>query len=419
MICNSKLSSLALSTVSKMQMEVLGTQQKLPLSVYSGKFSSRTQCLLCCALLTTLSSITNDRAKFDLQKRLQQRSVDQSTATYILTQLGISNPADPEPTISTNLKDAPATKPQATPQTTSQPAPRPRPQAGSSTISRTASNTKALVVSTKNPQTASAVHSQETGLSTNIDTFRKSVVSDGPPLMATASVAEREAEQLEPAYVETTRDLEEIFRDMQPHFEGKETDQNWSPREKSIIRLRQITKGNGPVDFTAAYLAGIKGLLDGILKTINSLRTTVSTNGCHLVQDIARVAGSGLDNMVEILLQNLIKLCANTKKIAASNGNITVDTILANVSYNIRLIQHIWNACQDKNVQPRTFATGWLKTIISKHGQRKTVLEHGGGLDLMEKCIRAGLADRDLKVRENMRMTYWAFARISPEKSEQ
>ncbi len=38
MICSSKLSSLALSTVLKMQMEALGTQQKLLLSVYSGKF---------------------------------------------------------------------------------------------------------------------------------------------------------------------------------------------------------------------------------------------------------------------------------------------------------------------------------------------------------------------------------------------
>lgn len=354
-----------------------------------------------------------------MQKRLQQRGVNQSTVTYLLIQLGVSIPADLEPTITTNLKAASATKPQATPQTTSQPAPRPRPQVGSSTTSRTASNTKAPAVSTKNPQAASAIHSQEIGPSTNTDTFRKSVVSDGPPSVATTSVAEREAEQLEPAYVETTRDLEEIFRDMQPHFEGKESGQNWSPREKSIIRLRKITKGNGPVDFTATYLAGIKGLLDGILKTINSLRTTVSVNGCHLIQDVARIAGSGLDNMVEILLQNLIKLCANTKKIAASIGNATVDTILTNVSYNIRLIQHIWNACQDKNVQPRTFATGWLKTIISKHGQRKSVLEHGGGLDLMEKCIKAGLVDREFKVRESMRSTYWAFACICPEKSEQ
>ncbi len=275
------------------------------------------------------------------------------------------------------------------------------------------------MTSNKNPQATSTAHAQEVEPSKRIESFHKRATSDGPPPVATISVAEREAEKLEPAYVETARDLEDLFRDMQPHFDGKESEQNWSAREKSIIKLRKITKGNAPEELTTTYLVGIKSLLDGILKTVNSLRTTVSTNGCHLIQDIARVAGSGLDNMVEILLSNLIKLCANTKKISASNGNITVDVILSNVSYHIRLVQHIWNACQDKNVQPRTFATGWLRTIITKHGQRKSALEHAGGLDLIEKCIKTGLADRDKKVRESMRPTYWSFARICPEKSEQ
>lgn len=233
-----------------------------------------------------------------------------------------------------------------------------------------------------------------------------------PSAMSTAS------DEVEPLYMEVSRDLEDTFRDMQSCFEGKESEQNWSQREKSILKLRRITKGNSPQELTTAYLAGIKMLLDGILKTVNSLRTTVSTNGCHLVQDIAKRAGPGLDNMVEILLQSLIKLCANTKKITAANGDATVSAVVANVTYNVRVAQHIWGACQDKNVQPRSYATGWLKTIITKYRHHKHVLEHGGSLDLIEKCLKAGLADRDLKVRESMRPTYWAFARLWSERSE-
>lgn len=234
-----------------------------------------------------------------------------------------------------------------------------------------------------------------------------------PTMSSTAT-----AEDVQPIYVDSSRELDEIFRDMHPYFEGKESEQNWSWREKSVQKLRRITKGNAPEDFTGGYLAGIKSLLDGILKTVNSLRTTLSANGCLLVQDIAKTAGSGIDNMVEILLQNLIKLCANTKKIAAANGNTTVNAIVANVTYNVRIAQHMWAACQDKNVQPRSYATGWLKTIITKYRHHKHSLEHGGSLDLIEKCIKAGLSDRDPKVRENMRPTYWAFARLWPEKSE-
>lgn len=238
--------------------------------------------------------------------------------------------------------------------------------------------------------------------------------NSNPPPSAMSSASE----VIDPLYMETSRDLEESFRDMQPCFEGKEAEQNWSRREKSITKLRRITKGNSPQEFTVTYLAGIKTLLDGILKTVNSLRTTVSSNGCHLVQEIAKASGSGLDGMVEILLQSLVKLCANTKKITAANGDATVSAVLANVTYNVRLTQHIWGACQDKNVQPRSYATGWLKTIITKHRHHKHVLEHAGSLDLLEKCIKAGLADRDPKVRESMRPTYWAFARLWPEKSE-
>lgn len=237
---------------------------------------------------------------------------------------------------------------------------------------------------------------------------------DAPPM----SVSEQEAVHLDPLYIENQRDLEDAFREMHSYFEGKESEQNWLKREKSILKLRKINKGNALHDFTTAYIAGIKGLLDGILKTVNSLRTTVSTIGCHLVQDLARVAGSGLDSMVEILLQSLIKLCANTKKITAAKGNDTVSAVMANVTLHSRLIQHIYSACQDKNVQPRSYACGWLKIIINKHGHHKHVIEHAGGLEWIEKCLRAGLGDRDLKVRESMRSTYWAFAHFWPERSE-
>ncbi|MCJ1346570.1 suppressor of tub2 mutation [Peltigera leucophlebia] len=226
------------------------------------------------------------------------------------------------------------------------------------------------------------------------------------------------SDQIEPLYTETARDLEDSFRDMQPCFEGKEVEGNWSAREKNILKLRRITKGNSPMDFTVAYLVGIKTLLDGILKAVNSLRTTVSSNGCLLVQDIANAAGSGLDSMVDIILQSLIKLCANTKKITASNADVTVNAIVTNVTYSARLAHHIWLACQDKNVQPRSFATGWIKTILHRHRHHKNILEHAGSLELIEKCLKAGLADRDIKVRESMRVTLWSFARLWPDRSE-
>lgn len=229
---------------------------------------------------------------------------------------------------------------------------------------------------------------------------------------------EAKVEQVEPSYVNTQRELDDTFRDMHPFFEGKESEGNWLKREQSCTKLRRLNAGNAPSDFHDAFLINIKALLDGILKAVNSLRTSLSKEGCSLVQEVAITAGPGLDPMVEILLQNLIKLCGGTKKIASQSGNATMDIIVGKVSYNIRILQHIWAACQDKNVQPRTYATGWLKTLLKKEAHHKSHVEHTGGLDLIEKCLKKGLADANPGVRENMRSTYWAFALIWPARGE-
>ena len=213
----------------------------------------------------------------------------------------------------------------------------------------------------------------------------------------------------------TRMDLSSLLQKFRPDFEGRETEQNWSKREQNVIRMRKELPELEP-DIRSLWLSQIKSMLDGLLKTVNSLRTTVSTNGCLFFQDLAKECGPGIDSMVEILLQNFIKLCANTKPIARTNANDTVLAIIGHVSYHIRIMQHIHNACQDKNVQPRKFACEWLKKVVKRHP--RSTIEHHGGLELIEKSIKLGLEDRDKNVREAMRPTYWNFARRWPERSE-
>jgi len=234
----------------------------------------------------------------------------------------------------------------------------------------------------------------------------------------TTPIQDLKLERVEPLYVHTQRELEDIFKEMHTYFEGKESEGNWLKREQSCTKLRRLNAGNATEDLYNVFLAGIKSLLDGILKAVNSLRTSLSKEGCSVIQEVARSNGAGLDPMVEILLQNLIKLCGGTKKISSQQGNMTVDILISRVSYNLRIMQHIWFACQDKNVQPRTYATGWLKTLLNKEAHHKSHIEHTGGLELVEKCIKKGLADANPGVRENMRSTYWSFARIWPSKAE-
>jgi CLIP-associating protein 1/2 len=237
--------------------------------------------------------------------------------------------------------------------------------------------------------------------------FADSLAAEQPP--------PTEAVTMDPIHIYTQRELDDIFRDMAPPFEGRETEQNWLARDKNTTKLRRILMGNAPGEFTGAFIAGIKSLLDGILKVANTLRTTMSTNGCLLVQELAKTLGHAIDPWVEILLQSFIKMCAATKNIAAQNGNTTVEAIISNATYNGRILQHVSFAAQDKNVQPRCHSASWVKTLIRKH---KSHVEHSGGLDSLEKIIRKGVTDANPKVREAYRSTYWTFALVWPQRAE-
>ena len=223
---------------------------------------------------------------------------------------------------------------------------------------------------------------------------------------------------MDPIFIDSQRELDDTFRAMLPHFEGKESEDNWLLRDRDITKLRRITRGNAPSEYHAAYMTWLKHLQEGTLKAANTLRTTMATNGCQLIQELAKTLGPAMDSMTEIYLQSFIKMSAATKHIAAQQGNMTTDTIFQYTSYNIRALQHVSNATQDKNKQTRMFAAGWLRTVLNRQAGAKMHFESSGGLDLVEKSIKKGLDDADPKVKESMRATYWAYARIFPDKAE-
>lgn len=81
-------------------------------------------------------------------------------------------------------------------------------------------------------------------------------------------------------------------------------------------------------------------------------------------------------------------------------------------------MQHIWAAAQDKNKAPRTYSAGWLRTVLQKQAGAKSHFDNSGGLELAEKTIRKCLEDSDPKVKESMRATYWAYAKLWPDRAE-
>src|SRR5271154_3997081 len=152
---------------------------------------------------------------------------------------------------------------------------------------------------------------------------------------------------------------------------------------------------------------------------MTSLRTQLCLKSCELVKDLAIVTGPAIDPYADYFLTTFIKLCAGTKKLVLQATQIITSIIISNVSYNHKLATQIWIAMQDKNQNPRVSSSAWLKVLLDAHGQEsKSQIEHGLGIENIEKTIKKGLTDPSPDVRTPMREVYWTFAKLWPDRAD-
>lgn len=214
---------------------------------------------------------------------------------------------------------------------------------------------------------------------------------------------------MQPINVSSTKELDDIVHQMLPSFEGRESEANFTARERNIMTLRRLARGNAPTSFSAHFVSVMKGLLDSIFKVVGSLRTTLCTSACNLLQELTRVLGAKMDSWIDILMNNLVKLCSNLKKITSQAAHETIAAIIEHVSYSSRLLVHILGATGDKNPQVRIYAAEWIRIFIARHGHNPAQFDPSA-VDGVSAAIIKGLSDANPGVRESMRKAFWAFA---------
>ncbi|WVQ85520.1 hypothetical protein IAT38_007685 [Cryptococcus sp. DSM 104549] len=229
------------------------------------------------------------------------------------------------------------------------------------------------------------------------------------------------SDDVEIVYIASGHDLTNELTAMLPFFEGKETEQNWAPREKSIVRIRGMIKGQAHVKYHDAFVAGLKnGMMEGAAKTVMSLRTTVATQSCLLLKELPECLGGAFDNFVEYLLPILGKMAGFTKKLIAERSQAAVTAIIVHTHVHPRtFITHISAGIHDKNIQTRSFSTNHLKTFLDIHAQhvKHQVDSTAGLLDMLDAAIRKALADVNPGVRDMARQAYWTFNITWPQRA--
>ncbi|KAG6833770.1 hypothetical protein H0H87_001202 [Tephrocybe sp. NHM501043] len=228
-----------------------------------------------------------------------------------------------------------------------------------------------------------------------------------------------ESSDIQPVYIASAKDLENEFASMLKPFEGKETEHNWSAREQAILRVRGMLKGDVHIRYPDTFITVLKeGFIQWSLKTLASLRTTVSANTSSLYVDLAAALGISMDPFCETLLTNLLKMAGFTKKIAAQQSQASVTAIITHTSAQPRIILPLlWNTLQEKTVQARAFVVAHIKQYVEVHGHRaRNAIEGTNGLELLEKSLKKALSDANPAVRENARILFWVFEEAWPDR---
>ncbi|CAG8623617.1 12693_t:CDS:2 [Ambispora gerdemannii] len=224
--------------------------------------------------------------------------------------------------------------------------------------------------------------------------------------------AHTDESDVDPVYIDSARDLEREFQTMTNIFQGKETEQNWGDREKHANRLRSLLRGGAYSKFPDQFMVSLRVIMDGIMSSLRSLRTTLTLATCVLVKDLAGYLGPAIDPFADNLLAHLIKQSGVVKKLVAQAGMNAAEALLANASYHLRLVNQLWGAMQDKSVQLRAYTIGFIKVVVNTHTARRDAIQRNGGAQLLQNCLKKGLTDANPKVREGSRAVFWEFYEV-------
>ncbi|OBA21408.1 hypothetical protein METBIDRAFT_69932 [Metschnikowia bicuspidata var. bicuspidata NRRL YB-4993] len=218
-------------------------------------------------------------------------------------------------------------------------------------------------------------------------------------------------ETVESFNVSNAGEISQMVSEMSQCFENKETERNWSTREKSILKLRSLLRGNAANEYLSDLIISIKELSEGICKSLSSLRTTLSVNSCQFVKEMAFLFRIHFEPLVDLFVPTLIKLCSNTKHLTNINAHVAMCGILTHCPLSAKLGQRILHAASEKSVNTKAFASSWLQIFIV----RTHNLWRGSGSEIVERVLLKLLPDPNMQVRLAAKDAFWKYCEYAEE----
>lgn len=212
-------------------------------------------------------------------------------------------------------------------------------------------------------------------------------------------------EGIKPAPVDNEEELLHIFSSFAPIFEGKETEKNWSHREKAIHRVRTLLRSDVGAKYPQTFFLAIKDMSEMICKGLLSLRTSLCLSSCQLVKELALLQNDFLV-LFDLFWPTLIRLCSSTKHLTSINAHVVVSAIFANTIITTKSAQKIFLSSKEKSASVRCYSAFWLQIYMLRSYKLWPVPP---SCEVVENILIKLLSDPNVQVRQAAKDAFWRY----------
>ncbi|ORY39948.1 hypothetical protein BCR33DRAFT_719753 [Rhizoclosmatium globosum] len=202
--------------------------------------------------------------------------------------------------------------------------------------------------------------------------------------------------------------MSEIVSQFPSLFSGSESEDNWQSRDRAMAALTEALSTSA--DAGEVVGLNLKIVLDSVLKSTASLRTTLVMTACACV---AAIAAHVAPSTLEPQLDNM--------KLVASAGATATMAIIQHAPFHIKTLQSFITTAGDKNAQVRShgikFTLAATTHIVIEEG-RGEWFARVGGLECVASCLKKALSDASPEVRETSRQLFDLYNEHWPARGE-
>ncbi|KAJ3446702.1 clasp [Anaeramoeba flamelloides] len=195
------------------------------------------------------------------------------------------------------------------------------------------------------------------------------------------------------------KELDKIYKDLTEN-EGED----WVPRMEAMIRFESLLNGNA-ADYEILYTK-IQNFHDPFLVQLRDLRSKINKQICYLIAHLSRRLKDRFHQMIECLLNDLLRLVDQKKKVMAESGDFCIKISIHNTRAPKCILILYGVISKTKSTVLRFKCTEYLLLMLGLW--ETSILEKY--CTAIEKILSLTIDGLDPGTRKSGRLAFWRYA---------